>query len=322
MFRQSGRMNGDRLTGLDALRGIAAMIVVLMHSTDSIQAGHLAVDFFFMLSGFVMARTYEQRLIDGSLSAPRFFAARYKRLWPAMAAGATLGLLVNLWGVGATPQLWERYAFALLLVPAGATVPYVLNLPAWSIFYELLANALHGLLAKRLTRAVLLALVVVTGGGLAVAISVDQLPQMLPETTLQTQLLLLLRVAFSYGLGVLIFRTFGDTPPVKLPMVLGLVMLPAYTLLVMIWPFFLWQLPFIFVLGPIMLFAGMNYRQPDRMYELFGRLSFPLYAMHAPLLLLSVSQGLGAGPGVLAAIALALLWSMREPGRGLVARPA
>lgn len=313
-------MSGNRLTGLDALRGIAAMLVLLMHATNHIAAGHLAVDFFFMLSGFVMARTYERRLLDGSLSAGKFFASRYRRLWPAMAAGVTLGLLVNLWVMGVTPDLWSRYAFAMLLIPAGAMVPYALNLPAWSIFYELLANALHGLFVRRLSKVVLAVLIGVCAIGLSAATYLFEFPRMLPETTSAMQLLLLLRVAVSYLGGVLIFRLFGDNPPVKLPMSVGIAILPAYAVLVMVWPFPLWQLPFVFLLGPIMLFAGMNYRAPDRVFETLGKMSFPLYAMHAPLLLLSVSQGLGAGPGVVAAIVLAAMWSLWEPRKRLSPR--
>lgn len=81
---------------LDGLRGVAALSVVVMHRhvwfglEGWLAHGYLAVDFFFMLSGYVMARTYEQRLSEG-YGAWRFMAARYRRLWPVMALGTLFG---------------------------------------------------------------------------------------------------------------------------------------------------------------------------------------------------------------------------------------
>ena len=85
----------DRLYGLDALRGMAAMVVLFMH-VFGFAAGHLAVDFFFMLSGFIMARTYEPRLQGRTIGAGQFLMGRYRRLGPAMAAGASTGLAIYL----------------------------------------------------------------------------------------------------------------------------------------------------------------------------------------------------------------------------------
>ena len=70
-----------RLLGLDALRGIAAIMVVMFHLGLPMMGSHLAVDFFFMLSGFVMARTYDERLQTGAMSPLAFMIKRYRRLW-------------------------------------------------------------------------------------------------------------------------------------------------------------------------------------------------------------------------------------------------
>jgi len=66
----------ERLYGLDLLRGVAALIVLVMH-VAGFAGGHLAVDFFFMLSGFVMTRTYDQRLREGRIAPLRFVAMRF-----------------------------------------------------------------------------------------------------------------------------------------------------------------------------------------------------------------------------------------------------
>src|SRR5690348_12833235 len=87
-----------RLNGLDALRGVAALVVAFHHlSVISVSRGlgelpFLAVDLFFVISGFVMARTYEERL-QTTLSTPRFILLRYKRLWLPLAIGTMLGMI-------------------------------------------------------------------------------------------------------------------------------------------------------------------------------------------------------------------------------------
>ena len=101
--------------------------------------GYLAVEFFLMLSGFLMAYAQETRVKDPA----GFMAKRYLRLWPTMALGGVIGLprlfikSASLGGFFATaianlallPAWWGKFVFAL-------------NIPAWTIFYELVANTL------------------------------------------------------------------------------------------------------------------------------------------------------------------------------------
>lgn len=147
----------DALTGI---RGIAAWFVVLFHMRLSMKAllpptaiavlsqGYLAVDLFFMLSGFVMWLNYGARLQQGGLSeAPRFWWKRFARVWPlhaAVLAGLALFALVLL----ATGRDASHYPFAelplqLLLVQNwGFTHALTWNDPAWSISTELAAYIL------------------------------------------------------------------------------------------------------------------------------------------------------------------------------------
>ena len=97
----------QRLAGLDALRGIAALLVLGLHAravfggAHWFSKGYLAVDFFLMLSGFLMVRSTEPRLSAG-LAPLRFMVARYKRFWPMVALGSLIGV----------PYLWVRAAGA------------------------------------------------------------------------------------------------------------------------------------------------------------------------------------------------------------------
>ena len=143
-------MASNRLDGLDALRGIAAICVLLYHATGMPPGtAYLAVDLFFMLSGYVMARAYEKPLGEG-LGAGRFFQLRLKRLWPTMFAAGLLATPVFLWTFGL--DAWPVVFTNLLLIPTPWTSRvFPLNGPAWSIFFELVANAAHGLVLHRIS---------------------------------------------------------------------------------------------------------------------------------------------------------------------------
>ena len=99
--RRERRPSSERqhFATLDGLRGIAAIVVVIFHDLspfdlDSlIPHAPLAVDFFFCLSGFVVAYAYEKRLL-GTMSFADFVAVRIIRLYPLILAGLLLGAVV------------------------------------------------------------------------------------------------------------------------------------------------------------------------------------------------------------------------------------
>lgn len=151
------------IRALTGARGIAAWLVVLYHLRLSIAGlppgvervlakGYLAVDFFFLLSGFVIWLAWHERLRDPG-QIPRFLLKRIARVWPlhllmlAAAASITLALVAT----GRAPASGFPYAelpFHLLLLQAwGAVPPLAWNDPAWSISAELAAYLLFPLLA-------------------------------------------------------------------------------------------------------------------------------------------------------------------------------
>lgn len=309
-----------RLYGLDALRGMAALVVLFMH-VFGFAAGHLAVDFFFMLSGFVIARTYETRLKGRSIGAGRFLIGRYRRLWPTMAAGASMGLAFYLAAGGSPAGGLGAYICALVLIPGSATLPYLLNLPAWSIFYELLANGLHGLVFARLRSRILAGLLVALAGLLLAAFHSVGYPRILTVTSFEMQLWVIPRALFSYVAGILLFRLIGDRQVVAIPLGIGLVALPAYAVLVAVQPFDYWPLPFIFIIAPLMIMSGLSRTAAPGMLIWLGDISFPLYALHLPVI--QAAALLGGGP-VLAlslSLLLAALWVLAGRSVTPFARP-
>ena len=159
-------LTGQRFVALDGFRGIAAIAVAIYHCSDRLGGGqlfphaYLAVDFFFFLSGLVVAHAYEERLKAGKTLD--YLLRRAIRLYPMAVVGALLGGLffatypdergyVSLWLVA---QLAVLAALSLPLLrdifpPSHDIMP--LNIPSWSLFFELFVSALYGALAKYLT---------------------------------------------------------------------------------------------------------------------------------------------------------------------------
>jgi peptidoglycan/LPS O-acetylase OafA/YrhL len=306
-----------RLPGLDALRAVAALCVVVMHvgaiypdAPRVIGAAYLAVDFFFLLSGFVMARTYEGRMREGTVRPGRFLAARCRRLWPTMAVGAVLS----------APFLWRDFpdmptfvAAALpnlLLLPSFVTpVLFALNTPAWSVFFELVANLAHGLVLHRLGNRALAVIVVLFLGALAACGMVFGNLDLGSRT--ENLVGGLARVGFSYGLGVLCWRLGRDRAVVPLPPLLALLAMPVLFVLASRTALEGWKfdLAFIAIAGPALLWGGLGWQLRGAARSLAlaaGALSFPLYAIHYPVLLAAEAIGLPIWAAPLAALAAAL----------------
>lgn len=279
-----------RFDTLDAMRGLAAIVVMLHHSerltgTHIFQAGYLAVDFFFMLSGFVIAASYEHRFATG-LAPREFMWLRLKRLWPVMACGVLAGAWVLcLSGMGLF-ELALRFAAQLLFIPVilGSERLYVLDIVQWSLFYELVANCIHACFIKSMPRKglmvftaaafVLLSWAAVSHGSVGLGDNGDTIIQGMP------------RALFSYGMGVLLFRSRfrvsapGWVPIAALPAVLILVggaysFVPAWSV----------ELVAVAFLLPAVLIVGAGTTIGRRAWaRALGLLSYPLYAIHVPII--------------------------------------
>jgi peptidoglycan/LPS O-acetylase OafA/YrhL len=188
-----------RFMVLDVLRGIAAAAVVTIHAplffhsvathgsvpeasgkfpvTGPLFEAYLAVDFFFLLSGFVLAYAYGEKL-KGGMNPWRFMSTRFVRLYPLY----LLALAIVLWPymhVGAAPiptgTMFVQTVTALFFLPSPISDPdgylFPMNGPAWSLCFELIVNCLFALLAPVLTFARLVALVTVAATALVCAVT-------------------------------------------------------------------------------------------------------------------------------------------------------
>jgi peptidoglycan/LPS O-acetylase OafA/YrhL len=171
-------MNNKRIYEIDSLRGIAALVVVLTHFqpffwSRVVHWGFLAVDLFFILSGFVLTKTYEAQILSGSISARDFLARRFARLAPLHYLALSLFLLAELvsWlGGGGHVVNWYMplYSFFLnlaFLQNVGLTNEMTWNGVSWSISTEMVVNLLwfYVLVKLRPTVAFFVSTVVVAG---------------------------------------------------------------------------------------------------------------------------------------------------------------
>ena len=167
---------------LDGLRGVAAMVVVLFHlletyaesqATQIINHGYLAVDFFFILSGFVIGYAYDDRW--DKMTIWGFFKRRIVRLQPMVVMGPIVG--AAFYGFGqcegfsqiGNVEGWKValcFVMGCLMIPCGKSLDIrgwgemnSFNGPNWSLTWEYLANILYALVLRRLPRAMLALLV-------------------------------------------------------------------------------------------------------------------------------------------------------------------
>ncbi len=171
---------------LDALRGVAAIMVVIFHVFEThntsrfdqiMNHGYLAVDFFFLLSGFVIGYAYDDRW--GKMSLKQFFTRRLIRLHPMIIMGMIVGAVLyyfqvsDLWPIIGQTPVWKMllvmlFGFTLLpLTPSmeirGWTEMHPLDGPAWSLFYEYIGNILYAIFVRKFSNVALSILVFVTG---------------------------------------------------------------------------------------------------------------------------------------------------------------
>lgn len=316
----SGSSGPNRLVSLDGLRGVAALAVAASHFETisglkiGVHGAGRAVDFFFVLSGFVIARAYEKRLAAG-LGFRAYARLRLERLYPAILAGLLIGLVAAFW----SGQAEVGMALAFLLLPLlsgpddGEAFP--LNGPQWSLTWELAINALHAAVLRRFNTIGLVAVC------LAAAIWLWQAAGGTAGLDLGWARgnfwLGAPRVLFGFGAGLVLARLhlrLGRFP--RLPWVVTALLLT----LLLFEPWAPWtdkrvaDWLAVVVASPALVLLAVDAAPPQPLTGVamwLGAISYPLYALHAPMLRLA-EKGLedlegAAATGAWIAVGLAIL---------------
>jgi peptidoglycan/LPS O-acetylase OafA/YrhL len=292
---------------LDGLRALAALAVLYLHELGFFAPGTpappaLAVDFFFMLSGFVIAHAYGQKL-DHGLTWSRYMAARLIRLYPMLFLGVVLGGLLSLarqtHGHAGPHDSIATFIASLFLLPVGLlhvarTYPYespnvfLFNGILWSLFFAVVASAVYGTRIRHFSRRwliggfILCFVALVAAGIWAGSIAA------LGRHGLIGFLGGFPRVAAPFAIGVAIyslaiFERFPRVPFAVPALVLGAL------LIVPIGDRWTHDLAYIFLAFPLLICFGAQ-SPGDRLCAWLGRLSYPLYVIQLPL-----SEAVGYG---------------------------
>lgn len=291
---------------LDGLRGIAALAVLLLHfevllapllpgRVALVPNGYLAVDLFFVLSGFVLEHSYGERFRMG-LGALAFMKMRYVRLYPLYILGTAIGLVsaVVAWRLGAGELDLFGIGFAalaaLFILPSPTWwrngLVFVLNSPGWSLFFELFANMMFVMIWFRLSNRALWVMLLGSGVILtAIVLSVGHADLGSSWTLFAGGFP---RVIYSFFAGVLVYRVHFRLADKNIPGWLLLLLVPLLFFVPVAtgWrPYF--DIVCIVLVFPPMILIGTCGEPGPRGAAIFrnlGLISYPLYAVHVPLL--------------------------------------
>lgn len=162
---------------LDGLRGVAAVMVLVYHicethwgqTTQPVAHGYLAVDFFFVLSGFVIGYAYDDRWSNG-LSLKEFMKRRITRLHPMVILSAMINLVCMAFLMGGIifPDVsWGivllAWVLSMLMIPGLGGQVFLISGTQWTLFYEYLANVLYATVVRRMSNKVLYTIVALCG---------------------------------------------------------------------------------------------------------------------------------------------------------------
>lgn len=286
---------------LDGLRGIAALLVGWLHVSEKFSLrykpthAYLAVDFFFCLSGFVIAYAYDEKLA-ARLRFSDFALKRLIRLYPMILFGALLGGAAWLVGksFGGFGEIVAVTVATLALIPLGLAFheqAYPPNNPLWSLFFELTANAVYGI-ERRIfpARKALLAILILSASGIAlVAVSyINRGLEFVGFASYSSFLAGFVRVAFPFFAGAFIYRYGLFRLRFRVPSSAVAIALCAMLLAPIVQPqaVGIYDALAVIILCPTIVILGANATHSaswSRIWSFLGKLSYPFYIIHLPI---------------------------------------
>lgn len=317
---------------LDGLRGVAALMVIWYHifegyafaevsnsagsgMIETFNHGYLAVDFFFILSGFVIGYAYDDRW-GKSMTMKNFFKRRLIRLHPMVIMGAVLGA-VTFCFQGCVQWDGTHIAISMVMLSLLCTIFFIpalpgvgyevrgngemfpLNGPCWSLFFEYIGNILYALFIRRLSNKALTVLVVLLGIALSLfaIFNVSGYGSIGVGWTLDSVNFLggSLRMLFPFSLGMLLSRNFK---PVKIRgafWICTLILIALFSV-----PYLegteqlctngIYEAFCIIIVFPILLWLGASGTTTDKkstaICKFLGDISYPVYVVHYPIMYL------------------------------------
>ena len=311
---------------LDGLRGVAALMVIWYHvfegyafaggtTIDTFNHGYLAVDFFFILSGFVIGYAYDDRW-GKNFTMKDFIKRRLIRLHPMVIMGAVVGA-ITFYIQGSVQWDGTHIGISMVMLSLLCTIFFIpampgvgyevrgngemfpLNGPCWSLFFEYIGNILYALFIRRLSNKALTIVVVLLGVALAsfAIFNVSGYGNIGVGCTLDGVNFIggLLRMLFPFSMGMLLSRNFK---PMKLRgafWICTLVMIALFAV-----PYLegtesictngMYEAFCIIIAFPILLWIGASGTTTDKkstqICKFLGDISYPIYVIHYPFMYL------------------------------------
>jgi peptidoglycan/LPS O-acetylase OafA/YrhL len=309
---------------LDGLRGVASIFVILFHlfepwsdgdaTRQIINHGYLAVDFFFLLSGFVVGYAYDDRW--SRMTQWDFYKRRLIRLQPMVVMGSLIGAALFYFQKGpafpliATTPPWKLFLFMLIsctLIPVppsmdirGWAEMHPLNGPAWSLFYEYCANILYAVGLRKLSNRAL-GIFVALAAALLVQVAVfGTRGDLIGGWAIDSKELHVgfARLLFPFFAGILLMRLgkhihMNSAFAVSSLLLIVSLCLPRFGGKEHFWMNGLYEALCIILLFPFIVAIGAGEKRVEgtsiRIARFFGDLSFPLYITHYPLIYIYTS---------------------------------
>ena len=311
---------------LDGLRGVAALMVIWYHvfegyafaggtTIDTFNHGYLAVDFFFILSGFVIGYAYDDRW-GKNFTMKDFIKRRLIRLHPMVIMGAIVGA-ITFYIQGSVQWDGTHIGISMVMLSLLCTIFFIpampgvgyevrgngemfpLNGPCWSLFFEYIGNILYALFIRRLSNKALTIVVLLLGVALAsfAIFNVSGYGNIGVGWTLDGVNFIggLLRMLFPFSMGMLLSRNFK---PMKLRgafWICTLVMIALFAV-----PYLegtesictngIYEAFCIIIAFPILLWIGASGTTTDKkstqICKFLGDISYPIYVIHYPFMYL------------------------------------
>lgn len=303
---------------LDGLRGVAALIVVTFHIFEAhapnrfeqiINHGYLAVDFFFLLSGYVISYAYDDRWHKMSIGS--FFRRRLERLQPMVIMGSIIGAAC--FYAGDSPIFPDIHTVpvgkVLLVMLIGCTLlplPVSMDIrgwqeihpldgPGWSLWYEYVANILYALFIRKFSKTLLSILVILSAAALIHYTVTGPTGDVIGGWSLTPEQIRvgMTRVMFPFFGGLLLARV---TKPIKIKnaylwssLLLSIILfMPRIGGEKHLWQNGLYESLSIILLFPLVVYmgAGGQVHNPKelKICKFLGDISYPIYITHYPFI--------------------------------------
>lgn len=304
---------------LDGFRGVAAITVVCFHLFEAfatshldqrINHGYLAVDFFFILSGFVIGYAYDDRW--KKMTVAGFLKRRLVRLHPMVVVGALIGAAMfytqgcSVWDVSlvSVGSLVVATLLNAFMIPAttdmeirGVGEMYPLNGPSWSLFFEYIGNVLYAFFIRKLSTPMLAVLVGMAGCGLAAFAIWGPLGDICVGFALTGENVTggSLRLLFAFSAGLLLSRVFRPWRVRGAFWIGGIVIVAVAAVPRLggsghLWLNGIYDAACALVVFPLLVWLGASGRTTDRfstrVCRFLGDISYPLYMVHYPFIYL------------------------------------